>query len=226
MMASGNNHDGKKALRIRAVVLDYGEVLCFEPEPETMGRMAEVFQIAPEHFLEQYIPTRGPYDQGALTAEEYWQGFARDAGVEIDAAMIEKLRAWDTAMWSRINPAMTSWLDELRAAGLTTAVLSNMQFDMAAHARKHFAWFAHLDHQILSCELRLIKPDAAIFRHTVERLGVKPHEVLFVDDREVNVQAARAAGFEAVRFASVAGLRAELKNIGFEILPKEGAALA
>ena len=84
-MASGNNHEDKKALWIRAVVLDYGEVLCFDPEPETMGRMAGVFQIEPEHFLERYIPTRGPYDQGALTAEEYWRGFARDA-VELSLA--------------------------------------------------------------------------------------------------------------------------------------------
>jgi putative hydrolase of the HAD superfamily len=221
MMASGNNHSDRKSLPVRAVILDYGEVLCFQPEAEALGRMARIFQIEPERFLERYIPTRGPYDQGLLTAEEYWRDFARDAGVEIDASVIETLRTWDTGMWSKINVEMTAWLEKVHSAGLTTALLSNMQFDMAAHARKNFAWFAHFDHQILSCEVRLIKPDAAIFRHTVERLGVRPQEALFVDDREANVEAAREVGLNAIQFQSVEQLRADLEKTRFEILPRD-----
>ena len=225
-MASGNNHGDTKPSAVRAVILDYGEVLCFQPAPEALARMAKVFQIDPEGFLERYIPTRGPYDQGLLSAEEYWANFARDAGVEIDAARIETLRAWDTGMWSRINFEMIDWLEQLRAAGLTTALLSNMQFDMAAHARKNFAWLAHFDHQILSREIRLIKPDAAIFRHTVERLGVRPEEALFVDDREANIEAAREVGLRALRFEGVGQLRGDLQRIGFGILPANGATRA
>lgn len=221
-MASGNNHDGSKGLPVRAVILDYGEVLCFQPAPEALDRMAKVFQIEPERFLERYIPTRGPYDQGLLSAEEYWANFARDAGVEVDAARIETLRTWDTAMWSRINAEMIDWLEKVHAGGWTTALLSNMQFDMAAHARKNFAWFAHFDHQILSCEIKLIKPDAAIFRHTVERLAVRPQEALFVDDREANVEAAREVGLHAIQFKSVEQLRVELEKMRFEILPRDG----
>jgi putative hydrolase of the HAD superfamily len=221
-MASGSNHGGSKDLPVRAVILDYGEVLCYQPAPEALGRMARTFQIEPERFLERYIPTRGPYDQGLLSAEEYWANFARDAGVEIDAARIETLRTWDTGMWSRINVEMIDWLEKVHAAGWTTALLSNMQFDMAAHARKNFAWFAHFDYQILSCELRLIKPDAAIFRHTVERLGVRPQEALFVDDREANVEAAREVGLHAIQFKSVEQLRVELEKMRFEILPRDG----
>jgi putative hydrolase of the HAD superfamily len=221
-MASGNTHGDRKNLPIRAVILDYGEVLCFQPAPEALGRMAKTFQIEPEGFLERYIPTRGPYDQGLLSAEEYWANFARDAGVGIDAALIETLRTWDTGMWSRINREMTDWLEKVHAAGLTTALLSNMQFDMAAHARKNFAWFAHFDYQILSCEVRLIKPDVAIFRHTVERLGVRPQEALFVDDREANVEAAREVGLHAIQFHSAEQLRGELEKMRFEILPKDG----
>jgi len=126
-------------------------------------------------------------------------------------------------MWSRINVEMIDWLEQLRAAGLTTALLSNMQFDMAAHARKNFAWFAHFDHQILSCEIKLIKPDAAIFRHTVERIDVRPEQALFVDDREANIEAAREVGLKALRFEGVGQLRGDLQKIGFGILPANGA---
>jgi putative hydrolase of the HAD superfamily len=222
-MASGNNHGDTKSLPVRAVILDYGEVLCFQPAPEALGRMAKTFGIAPERFLERYIPTRGPYDQGLLTAEEYWVNFARDAGVGIDTAQIETLRTWDTGMWSRINGEMIDWLEKVHAAGLTTALLSNMQHDMAAHARKNFAWLAHFDHQIFSCEVRLIKPDTAIFQRTVERIGVRPQEALFVDDREANIEAARQVGLNTVRFESVGQLREDLKEIGFPIMPGDGA---
>jgi putative hydrolase of the HAD superfamily len=217
---SGDNHQsGSRSLPIRAVILDYGEVLCFAPEPETMGRMAAIFRIEPEHFMERYVPTRGPYDQGLLTAEEYWRKFARDAGGEVDAAQIETLRTWDTRMWSRINAEMIEWARELRAAGVRTALLSNMQHDMAVHARRNFAWLSDFEHQILSCELRLIKPDPAIFEHTIQRLDVKPGEALLVDDREANVEAARTIGLQAIRFQSTEQLRGELRGMGFVVLP-------
>jgi putative hydrolase of the HAD superfamily len=206
---------------IRAVIVDFGEVLCFRPEPEAITGMAKLFGIALEHFLEHYIPTRGPYDQGLLTPEEYWKEFARDAGVAIDNEMVEELRRIDTEMWSRINPDMTDWVGQLREAGLTTALLSNMQHDMAAHARANFEWMRHFDHQLLSCEMRLIKPDAEIFRRTIARIGVPPKEALFVDDRTVNVEAARGEGIKAIRFESSEKLRSDLRDMGFAILPRE-----
>lgn len=219
-MASGRHKsNGSGSRRTRAVIMDFGEVLCFRPAPEAMGRMAKLFRIAPERFLECYVPTRGPYDQGLLTPEEYWMDFARVAGVTIDAALVEELRRTDTAMWSRINVEMTDWVEQLHEAGLTTALLSNMQHDMAAHARKNFDWLRHFDHQILSCELRLIKPDGAIFRHTIEQIGVRAEEMLFVDDREANVEAARAVGLRAIQFESTEQLRLGLREIGFEPLP-------
>jgi FMN phosphatase YigB (HAD superfamily) len=65
----------------------------------------------------------------------------------------------------------------------------------------------------------LIKPDAAIYEHTLRGLGVKPEETLFVDDREINVQAARELGIRAVRFQSIEQLREELEAMEFSILP-------
>jgi putative hydrolase of the HAD superfamily len=218
---NSRNHNGSGSPQIQAAVLDFGEVLCFRPESEEMGRMARLLGIAPAGFLERYIPTRGPYDQGLMTPEEYWMDFARGSGVSIDSAVVEELRRMDTAMWSRINVEMADWVEKLRGAGLTTALLSNMQEDMASYARKNFDWLRHFDHQILSCELRLIKPDPEIFRRTIERIGVKPEATLFVDDREANVEAARALGLRAIQFESTEQLRAELREMEFEILPRK-----
>ena len=56
----------------------------------------------------------------------------------------------------------------------------------------------YFDGMVTSFEARSAKPDAGIFRYAVEQLGIEPGETLFFDDSQVNVDAARALGFEAV----------------------------
>jgi len=219
-MKNRDGKNGKRGSQIRAVILDYGEVLCERPKRELLNGMAEVFGVEPAQFLELYKASRDPYDQGKITAEEYWENFAQRAGVSVDRAVIERLRGLDTEMWSGTSPEMLRWVTLLNQAGLTTALLSNMQHDMAAYARKNFAWLGDFDHQILSCEVGLIKPDAAIFRESIERIGTKPQEILFVDDRQANVDGAKSTGIEAIRFEGIKRLREDLEEMGFAVLPE------
>ncbi len=216
-------NEGRSASPIRAIILDYGEVLCFSPEPDLMDRMAKSLGIAPEDFLEVYHRSRGPYDQGLETPEQYWTRFAREAKVSVDEDHIEQLRGWDKEMWSRVNTAMTDWVSALGRAGYRTVLLSNMQLDMAEHARKNFAWLDSFEHVVFSYALRLIKPDAAIFQHALELVDAKPEEALFVDDREANVRGARAVGLKAIQFHSVEQLRKELQKLNFALLPELSA---
>ncbi len=207
---------------IRAVILDYGEVLCFRPSPEALAGMAGIFGIGVDNFLPIYRSSRNPYDRGDLTAHAYWVEFARRAGVTIHSHEIENLRRLDMEMWSDVNEEMTEWLARIHSRGFRTAILSNMQTDMAAHVRNNFAWLRHIDHQVFSCEVRSIKPDPVIYRHALSLLKIPPSEVLFVDDREENIQAARAAGILGMLFESVAKFRRDLEELGFPILPVSG----
>ncbi|MCU1317940.1 MAG: HAD-superfamily hydrolase subfamily variant 3 [Candidatus Acidoferrum typicum] len=212
-----------RARQIGAVVLDYGEVLCSRPSPDALVDMAGMFGIDAEKFLAIYRSSRNPYDRGDLTADAYWAGLARRAGVTIDSQAIEKLRRLDVQMWSNINQEMTEWLARIHSGGFRTAILSNMQTDMAAHARRKFDWLRYIDHQVFSCEVRSIKPHPAIYQHTLAQLDVPQTEVLFVDDREENIQAARALGICGIRFESVAQFRCALEELSFPILPVPGA---
>jgi HAD superfamily hydrolase (TIGR01509 family) len=114
---------------------------------------------------------------------------------------------------------MVAWLGQLRRGGIKTGLLSNMHPAMIDYMRENFDWLDLFDFRTFSAEVRLIKPDAAIYEHTLRGLGVKPEETLFVDDREINVQAARDLGICAVRFRSVEDLRKDLDAMGFSILP-------
>src|SRR5271163_3094886 len=218
-MAPGANKPIAKAPEIRAVILDFGEVLCHVPSAEAIERLASMFRMDPLTFLSIYLETRAPYDRGDLLPSEYWQKFAEQAGVKISADAIEQARQLDLELWSHINDAMILWVQQLHAAGFKTAILSNMPTDMATHVRNNFAWISHFDHHIFSGEVRSVKPEPAIYQHCIDALGVRPSEALFIDDREINLEQARAVGIHTIRFQSVDQLRADLQALEFTILP-------
>ena len=57
------------------------------------------------------------------------------------------------------------------------------------------------------------KPDPAIFRLTVKRLGVEPGKAVFIDDSPGHVQAARELGLRAIHFTTAEALEQELSNV-------------
>lgn len=204
---------------LRAVIFDFGEVLCLPPDPEIMGRMAKEFHLSPKRFLELYHPSRRPYDRGDVSPRDYWKNFAAGAGVSIEDGMIETLQKWDHEMWSRIDPQMIDWQANLRNTGYRTAILSNMQRDMSEYIRRNFEWVRRFDCLVFSGEARVAKPEAEIYEQTIRCLGVKHSEALFVDDREENLRAASALGITGIRVQSIAQLRNDLEAMGFPVLP-------
>jgi len=67
---------------------------------------------------------------------------------------------------------------------------------------------------VVSGEERLAKPDPAIYRRTEERFGLAPHEIFFTDDRDDNVAAALACGWDAHQFTDAASLKSALIERG------------
>lgn len=203
---------GQKLTNIKAVIFDYGEVLSHSPTATEMNRLAGFFGVAPKTFVELWERNRGSYDRGDLTPEVYWSMLAQDAGVEIPRRNLEEICELDITMWSHVNDSMVDWARTVRSSGLKVGLLSNMYPDMVKHARKHFAWLSNFDCVVFSAEVRLIKPDPAIYQHVLRGLDVEPSQALFLDDRDINIQAARALGINALRFHSVTQLRSELQD--------------
>jgi putative hydrolase of the HAD superfamily len=206
--------------RIRAVILDFGDVISQPPDPAAITAMAALFNLPERQFRHIYSSLRPGYDRGDIDAQEYWTGMARAADIELSSRQVEQLRQTDVAMWSRVNASILRWVDELRLAGLKTAVLSNMHHDMVQKIGNDPTWAEKFNCLTLSSAIRLVKPEAAIFRHCLECLEVAPSEALFVDDREGNVRAAQELGINGIVANSPAELRRQLDAIGFAPLPE------
>jgi putative hydrolase of the HAD superfamily len=210
----------KRDQGIEAVIFDYGEVLCHAPTAEQKARLAGFFGISVDRLPTLWERNRGPYDRGDLTPEVYWSMLAADAGREVHTSEIDEICELDLAMWSAVNLEMVNWALELRASGLKIGLLSNMHPQMVAHCRKQFAWLNHFNSLTFSADVRLIKPDRAIYEHALRDLGAKASQTLFLDDREPNVRSAKQLGIRAIHFHSIAQLRDELEAAGFPILPR------
>ena len=208
------------ASNITAVILDYGQVLVRCPTRSEFGRMADMFNVSFETFYHLWEASRDSYDRGDLTPQQYWLKLAEQTNTAINSEQIETLRQVEIEIWCHTYPDMLDWLKHLHAAGFKTALLSNMPLDLVQYVQANCQWMENFAFKTFSAEVRLVKPDPAIYEHTLRGLGVAAADALFVDDRETNIQAARAQGIRALQFRSIAELRKDLESVGFPILPE------
>jgi putative hydrolase of the HAD superfamily len=204
---------------VRAIILDYGMVLCRQPSLQEIDRIAQIFGVDHPTFWQLYEKNRGAYDKNDIGGKEYWGRIASDTNAHLDDDTLEKLLRWDIEMWSNLEEPLLSWTRSLRVAGFQTALLSNLHLGFSAHIRSNSEWLQLFDHLIFSSEVRLIKPDPAFFLKCLEALRVKPAQTLFIDDRDANVETAISLGIYAMKYESVPQLASNLMAMQFPVLP-------
>lgn len=211
---------------MRAVIFDYGDVLC-SAGPAAHRALLSLSGLDAPTFEQHYWRDRHDYDLGRLDGPAFWRKFAALAGRSFTPAQIHALVEHDVLMWTtRLNHPMLAWAAALQNAGLATAILSNMPHEIARCMRQEFGWLACFNQLTLSCELGLAKPDPAIYAFTCEQLEVRPEDALFLDDKQVNTDAAQRFGLPALRFQNVAQLRRDLAAHGWlQHLPPPGNPL-
>ncbi len=200
---------------IRAVIFDFGMVLTGPPDDKAHAELVRLTGLTPERFEHFYWADRHAYDEGKLTGLAFWQKLVRDAGLSLPDAIIRELNQWDARMWTQVDPAMLAWQQKLKQRGVLTAVLSNIGDSVLESLEREFAWLSDFDALIWSYQFRIAKPDPAIYRHALEKLGTPAEQTLFIDDKPVNVEAARALGIKALVYTTFAQLRYELLDQGF-----------
>lgn len=113
-------------------------------------------------------------------------------------------------------------VEELHGAGVRLLALTNWSAELFPHARERFAFLRLFEAVIVSGEERLAKPDPRIFDLLLTRHRLDPAGTVFVDDREVNVEAARAAGMTGLVFTDPDQLRRDLARVGAPGLRRTG----
>ena len=117
-------------------------------------------------------------------------------------------------MLGEVNFETAQIVRDVRRHGLKVFALSDWSAETFPRALELAADLALFDDIQISGEVRLTKPDPRTFALATERFKVDPATTFFVDDIAANVDAARAAGFTALRFTSAADLRRWLTELG------------
>jgi putative hydrolase of the HAD superfamily len=137
---------------------------------------------------------------GEITAEEFDQRVHSRYGLRYDPQRPGVLsRLFEDEV---LSEELLALADELRhRQGVQIAVLSNATTDLEEGILGgKFDILDRFDYVINSSLVGLKKPDPAVYQLVLDRLGVAPQEVIFVDDMQGNVDAAAALGIHAIRF--------------------------
>jgi putative hydrolase of the HAD superfamily len=157
------------------------------------------------------------HETGRLTPEEFAQGIVVDLAMDLSPeAFLAEFEGWLTGP----HPGAFELVNEIPPS-YHVAALSNMS---ATHWNriKTMGWPDRFNAAFVSCEIRHLKPSREAFELALREMALPAANVLFLDDSDVNVQAARAMGINAHVVMNPAEARALLERHG--VLPKNAQA--
>ncbi len=195
-----------------AVIFDLGGVIV------ELGPLSDILGADPlpsEEFWSKWLhsDTVRDFEGGLCSAEEFGDRLVAELELPFDGPeMLRRFCNWPKGLFEGAVDLIT----ELKQNdGLVVGVLSNSN---------PLHWYEQTDADIirslfdrpyLSYEMHLIKPDTAIYEFVAADLGVEPSQILYFDDNQINVDGARAAGWQAEVTNGPTDCRRHLAAAGF-----------
>jgi 2-haloacid dehalogenase len=198
---------------VTAAVFDVGNVLYgWDPESFLVRQIADddarlrLIEEADIYGWHDTLDGGRPYAEAAAELSEKFPEYAH------------LIAAWGARFGETISgpvPGVHEIVAELDERGVPLYAITNFSADFwpPFHARER-AFFDHFRDILVSGEVKLMKPDAAIYYLALDRFRLKPAEALMIDDRRINVFGAEAVGMKAHLFTDAADLRARLEAEG------------
>lgn len=150
------------------------------------------------------------FERGQCSADDFAVGLIDDWTLDIDvASFLAAFASWVVGPYD----GAADLVQEV-SSHATVACLSNTNLVHWETGASQWSLLSRFDHAFLSFQLGMAKPDAEIFEAVVSRLNTKPDRILFLDDNDINVEAARAAGLRAERVHGIDETRAALSVCG------------
>ena len=189
---------GKAVTDIRHIVLDIGKVLVhYDPHLAFLDLIADAKERTA--FLDAVCSNDWNKEQDRGRSWE--EAEAEAIGRHPDKA--DLIRAFRGRHHMMISHAYEDTVDVLRgllAGGYDVTLLTNFASDTLRETQERFPFLKETRGVTVSGDVRLIKPDLAIYARHAETFGLEPSATLFFDDSPKNVEAARKAGWNAELF--------------------------
>ena len=186
---------------IKVVLFDLGNVLVDLGNKERFTRIFPLTGLSEVALWEQWLcsPAVKAFDAGQIPLDDFVDCLIAEMGISTDReALKQAFVSWPKGLF---EGALA--LVERIPATYHRAVLSNTNdahwqrlLDEMGLAGKFHSYFA-------SHQMGLVKPDASVYERVISDLNVAPETILFIDDNQMNVDAARNIGMQAERAKGV-----------------------
>jgi HAD superfamily hydrolase (TIGR01509 family) len=209
------SHTGRSELSKEHLLVDYAGVLGQQQHRAEIESMAHAIGLPVPRFEDRYWSHRKAYDLGQ-SDQEYWEAVAARP---LPASLLNQLIEIDCASWLHLNEASVAYFAEKAHQGHQLTLLSNAPAPITRRVRDIPA-LAFFEHMIFSSDVKLAKPDAAMFELALKEAGAAARSTTFVDDRLENVLAARRLGMGTVHFKHVG----QMGNADFNVVQDRSKA--
>lgn len=120
---------------------------------------------------------------------------------------------WEEMLGGSIEETV-SVLKDLKCLGARIYALTNWSAETLPYALARYDFFKLFDGMTVSGQVKLAKPDPAIFKRLLADFKLQATNCIFIDDNADNIRTAGQLGFTAVRFTSAVELKKELQRLG------------
>jgi len=159
--------------------------------------MAKEMKVPEGDFVSVWRSYDDAICKGELTPQEFWRLANSHFNTHVE---LDFLSFWMDHFVPIGNTHES--MREIHASGVELGILTNIYPGVYEHAVQRGIIPDLPYHAIVrSCDIGLVKPDPQIFRYAAEKSGFDPREVLLIDDRSENTEAANAAGWSSFQFS-------------------------
>lgn len=178
---------------------------------EARAVAVERFRLDAADFDRRHREVVGRWEEGRLTLDEYLDATVFDAPRPF---VRDEFTAFIRAQ-SRPYPDVIAVARDLAATGrYRLMTINNESAELNAWRLRHFDLAPIFTAFFTSCWLGVAKPARRIYELALAMAQAEPGRAVFIDDREQNLQPARALGMHAIRFTTADALRRDLAALG------------
>ena len=184
--------------KINAVIFDMGGVLLRTMNSQPRETIAERFGVTRAE-LEAFIfmsDTSLRSEVGELSDKEHWEIVLHHFNQPVG----DHLKVYDEYFsGDAIDKELMAFAVSLKP-DYQLGLLSNAWVNARPLLKRHFDFIDVFDVSVFSCEVGMRKPDPAIFKMMLEKMGVEAENAVFIDDLPSNIEGAKSVGLHAIRF--------------------------
>ncbi|WP_435355619.1 HAD family hydrolase [Emticicia sp. SJ17W-69] len=205
-------------MKFKAVIFDFGNVI-INIELKRIYQAFAQFTSKSEAYIEKQITDNQlfrRYESGQFTDDEFREIIRQTLGfplsdIEVDKAWNAILLDIPTERIALIKKIRQNYPVYLLSNTNNIHIKASNDYLRKAHNISHLDQL--FDQLFLSYEMGMWKPDAEIYHYVLKKLKLQPHEVLFLDDNQKNIESANAIGIQTILVEPPTSILEYCKNI-------------